>query len=237
MNLDILPAPLYHGTSTLFLSGIAESGLGGKNPLAEWKVLDFARALLPLVQEHFSRDQTWMQKAQSFSLMAQQLSAQMNFQHGDTYLTPARGTALRYAVNKRFGSELLTYSLDFLQELLVRKVEGVADRLYQQFPQIYKFLDISCAPLLIEAQRVRTSDLLDELGHDAEHNIGRMCDVLRDDAEMAESLLQQTNFRLRTPIQIAQLTFWLVNVRRWHPLQPDCSLHLLLIPGAFNNGA
>lgn len=82
--MDSLPLPLYHGTSTLFLSGIAESGLGGKNPLAEWKVLDFARAILPLVQEHFSRDRGWMQKAQSFGFMAEQLSASMNFQHGDT---------------------------------------------------------------------------------------------------------------------------------------------------------
>lgn len=234
--MDSLPIPLYHGTSTLFLAGIAESGLGGTNPLAELRVLDFARAILPLVQEHFSSDRGWMQKAQSFGLMAQQLSASMNFQHGDAYLSPSRDTAIRYAVNKKFGSELLTYSLEFLQELLNRKVQGVADRLYQQFPQIFRFLDISCAPLLIEVNGIPTSSLIDEHGGDADHNISQIHEVLKDSAEMTGLLLQQTNFRLRVPAPLARLTFWLINVHQWHPFTPDYSLHLLVLPGAFNNG-
>ena len=46
---ELIPVPLYHGTATLFLEGILEFGLGGKNPIAELKVLDFARTIAPLV--------------------------------------------------------------------------------------------------------------------------------------------------------------------------------------------
>ncbi len=58
----------------------------------------------------------------------------------DTYLSPSSATAVRYAVNKRFGSELLSYTLDFLDELVRRKVPGIVDGLYQRYPHIYDLL-------------------------------------------------------------------------------------------------
>src|SRR5438445_10259867 len=100
-----------------------------------------------------------MAKAQSFGFMVEQKSAGMNFQHGDTYLSPASSTAVRYAVNKRFSSELLSYTLDFLDELLRRKVPGVASDLYQRYPRIFDLLTIFAAPLLIEVSAVPTTDL------------------------------------------------------------------------------
>lgn len=112
--MNSLPIPLYHGTSTLFLDGILRTGLGGLNPIAEWRVLEFAKAIHPLVTQYLSQDERWMVKAQSFGFMVDQKSAHMNFQHGDTYLSPALETAARYAIDKRYGSELLTYGLEFL---------------------------------------------------------------------------------------------------------------------------
>lgn len=114
---DELPIPLYHGTSSLFLGSIIRSGLGGLNPIAEWHLLEFARLIYPLVEKHVSTRDDFVVKAQTFRFMVEQKSAAMNFQHGDTYLSPSLSTAVRYAVNKRYGSELLTYTLDFLAEL------------------------------------------------------------------------------------------------------------------------
>ena len=142
--LNCLPIPLYHRTSTIFVDGIIEAGLGGRNQLTEWKVLEFARVVYPLAREHLSTDPDWMVKAQTFGFMVEQRSGQMNFQHGDTYLSPARLTAIRYAVNKRYGSELLSYTLDFLQELLRRKIPGVADDLFHDYPEMFNLLDVSC---------------------------------------------------------------------------------------------
>ena len=218
--MECLPAPLYHGTSTLFLSGIADSGLGGNNPIAELKVLDFARALIPLVDEHLSKDEKWMIRAQSFRFMGQQLNASMNFQHGDTYLSISSETSIRYAVNKKYGSELLTYSIEFLQELLNRGIKGLADNMYYQFPQIFRFLDISCAPILIEAKRVPESALVAENGGDAKHNIDIIRALLNGEKKMTSRQLSQLNFRLTTPIPLADLTFWLIDVHEWNSFKP-----------------
>jgi hypothetical protein len=82
--------------------------LGGANPIAEWNVLEFARLIYPLVERHVSAREDFMVKAHSFKLMVEQKSAAMNFQQGDTYLSPSLSPAVRHAVDKRYGSELLT---------------------------------------------------------------------------------------------------------------------------------
>ena len=220
-----LPYPLFHGTSSLFLSGIADTGLGGKNILAEWRVYEFSQALLPYVDAHLATDEGWMVKAQSFRFMVHQRTGAMNFQHGDTYLSPSKQTAIRYAVNKKFGSELLTYCLDLLQELLSRKVPSVADSLYMQFPKLFGLLDISSVPILIEAQRVPVNYLLDEKGGDPAKNIGRINRFIKDCPENTSAVLQQTNFRLKNLIPVGQLHAWLINVQKWDPFRPEYTLH------------
>jgi len=64
---DELPIPLYHGTSSLFLESIISLGLGGCNPIAEWKVLEFAQVIYPLVEEHLAQLNEFMVKAGSLS--------------------------------------------------------------------------------------------------------------------------------------------------------------------------
>lgn len=225
-----LPVPLYHGTSTLFLSGIIESGLGGKNPILDWGVLDFAQTINPLVQEQFSNDEGWMAKAQSFGWMVNQQTGEMNFQHGDTYLSASKDTAIRYAVSKRAGSELLSYSLDFLNELVRRKVPGVADKLYRRYPGIFELLDISCAPLLVEVRHVACEDLVDEHGRDAQQNITLINSVAREERDAKDVLLQQVNFRLLGSVPLDSLTIRFINVSRWDRFLPQYTLHSLEIP-------
>jgi len=149
----------------------------------------------------------------------------MNFQHGDTYLSPSKQTAISYAVNKKFGSELLTYCLDLLQELLSRKVPSVADSLYMQFPKLFGLLDISSVPILIEAQRVQVNYLLNENGGNPAKNIDRIDRFISDSPENANAVLQQTNFRLKNLIPVGQLHAWLIKVQKWDPFRPEYTLH------------
>ena len=229
---DRLPIPLYHGTSTIFLDGILDSGLGGRNPISEWKILEFASVIYPLVKEHFSNEPSWKVKAQSFGFMVEQKSAAMNFQHGHTYLSPSSATAVWYSVNTRYSSELLSYTLDFLDELLRRKVLGVANDLYQKYAQIYGLLDISCAPLLIRVDGVPIADLSAEDGGDAAETVAHILATLRNNnKEDAEPLLQQSNFRLREPIPASKLKIWLINVTRWNPGFPEYSSYKLSVRG------
>lgn len=229
-STERLPVLLYHGTSTIFLDGIINSGLGGRNQLAEWKVFELAKVLYPLVHEHLATEPDWMLKVQSFGYMAEQRSSAMNFQHGDTYLSPSALTAVRYAVDKRYGSELLSYTLDFLQELLRRKVPSVADELYRKHRDLFHLLDVSCAPLLIGVEGAHAAELASEDGGDPGRVLNHVLSTLKENGENAE-LLQQSNFRLRGSIPIARLRVWLVNVTRWNPYIPEYSLHMLRIPG------
>ena len=233
--MDIKPSsssiPLYHGTSTIFVDGIIETGLGGKNQLAEWRAFELAAILHPLVRDILSADPDWMVRAQEFVWMVEQRSGCLNFQHGDTYLSPFSGTAIRYASNKRYGSELLTYILDFLQELLRRKVPGIADDLYRKFPQIFNLLDVSCAPLLVKVEDVTVDELMAESGEDAAQTFDHVLITLCEQPDLAMILLQQSNFRLQKPIPVSRLTISLVNVTEWHPAFPKYSLHMLSIHG------
>ena len=192
--------------------------------MVDWRVHEFARAIYPLVHKHFSKESGWMVKVQSFGFMVEQRSEAANYQHGDTYLSPALSTAVRYAVNKRFGSELLTYSLDFLDELIRRQVPGVSDDLYRQYPDLFRFLDISCAPLLVEASNVLADQLVDEHGGDPEFNLSQIARVLDENGPGEAIELQQTNFRLRSTVPVPALRIWLINVAHWHPFSPQYTL-------------
>lgn len=83
-----LELSLYHGTSTIFLDGIIKYGLGGMNPISEWKVLELAKEINPLVQQHFTEQHKM--DTDVFQRMVDQSCGYMNFQHGDAYLTPSQ---------------------------------------------------------------------------------------------------------------------------------------------------
>lgn len=223
-----LPIPLYHGTSSLFLGSIIRAGLGGANPIADWNVLEFAHLIYLLVEKHASALQDFILKAQSFKFMMEQKSAAMNFQHEETYLSPSLSTAVRYAADNRYGSELLTKTLDFLAELIRLKVDGVADKLYQAYPHIFEKLDIYPAPLLIQVENIDSAALASEGGGDAEHALEFVHETVRSSPEMCDVLLQQTNFRLRRPVSVTELKIWFIDVVRWVPYgRPEFSLYPL----------
>jgi hypothetical protein len=201
--------------------------LGGLNPIAQWQVLEFAQEIYPLVEKHLAVQNDLMPKAQTFKFMVEQKSAALNFQHGDTYLSPSRSTAVRYAVNKRYGSELLTYALDFLTELIRLKIAWVSDNLYGAYPHIFGKLDISPAPLLIQADNLDLTALAGEGGGDAGLSLKRIYEAIRDSRDMCDVLLQQTNFRLRRAISAAELKIWFVDVIHWDPFRPEYALYSL----------
>jgi hypothetical protein len=222
-----LPIPLYHGTSSLFLEGIFRTGLGGTNPILEWKILEFAQLIYPLTEQHLLSRPDLASRVQSFGWMVQQKSTGMNFQHGDTYLSPARSTAVRYAVNKRYGSELLTYTLDLLGELIRLNIDAVTGRLYREYQQIFDLLDISPAPLLIRADNVFSTALKSEYGGDVEATIEQIRTTIQQSPRDWETMLQQCNFRLAEPIPAGELEIWMLAVSRWDRFTPEYSLYKL----------
>jgi hypothetical protein len=157
--------------------------------------------------------------------MVEQRSAATNFQHGDTYLSPAESTAVRYAVHERLGSELFSYAVDFLDELLLRKVPGVEDNLYRRYRRIFGLLNVSVAPLLIEVPSLPLAALSAEGGGDPGLLVEQVRRTIQDHAEFGTALLQQTNFRLRRPVPVAALKLWLMSITDPHPYDPGYKLY------------
>jgi hypothetical protein len=136
----------------------------------------------------------------------------LNFQHGDTYLSPSLYTAAEYAVNKRYGSELLTYCIDFLNELLAMKIDYVQKDLFKKYKNVFGFIRATPSPLLLEIQNVPAADLLDEFGNSPQDNFEQIQQILDQGSDHESVLIQQINFRLTKPIPIEKLQVWLINV-------------------------
>ena len=222
-----LPMPLYHGTSTLFLNDILKAGLGGINPIQAWKVLEFSEKLLPYVEEHIGSDNYLYARVQSFGRMVNQESGPMNFQHGDTYVTASEGAAVRYAANKRYGSELLTYVMDFLNELVRKNLPGITRDLFGQYPKIFSLLDISPAPLIVELRGCGPDWLRTESNDSAEGQINDLLKHWATDKELFNVLGQQMNFRLTRAVPISNQKIWFLNILRWNQFAPDYQKFLI----------
>jgi hypothetical protein len=221
---EVFPLPLYHGTSTLFLEGILNLGLGGKDPLSDLGLPQFIIEIQPLIEANLLNTDTYQARAGSWEQMRMQRVGAWNFQHGQTYLSPSKDTAIRYASNKRYGSELLTYTLDFLQMLVDREIP-VISTLYQRYPRIFDLLSLSPAPLLIRVDDVPTISLLDERGNQPALAIAQVKKLMDKYPDQTDTLLQQLNFRLIDTIPKDLLRIWMINVIKHNMLAPECSLY------------
>jgi len=231
--MTTLATPLYHGTSNLFLSQIVQSGLGGQDVIAQWRVLTLAHRIHPLVQNHLAQEDDLILQVQSFGWMCEQRNGHFNFQHGHAYLSPSEKTAVRYAIDKRYGSELLTYTLALLEELIRRSLIDREGALSREFHEVFYLLGRTFAPMLVEVDNVSIHTLLDEHGDNPQANLDVLAESLAKGSEIAELMLQQTNFRLAQAAPLADLTFWLLDfgLRR-----SGISKHVIYVPGARNAG-
>ncbi len=217
---------LYHGTSTLFLDSIVQHGLGAINPVKEWNILDLCREVYELSEEYLRDTQLYANSIHSFKMMAEQSNEKVfNYQHGDTYLSPAKSTAIRYAINKEYGSEMLTYTIDFLKELLKKEISYVSTELYQKYWKIYDLIEAKPSPLLVQIKNVNINSLLSEKGDDPIINLNILQDFIKEGNESFEIMGQQLNFRLTTPIDLKNLQFWLINVHKYHQFAPLYNLY------------
>lgn len=227
MTLVTVPVPLYHGTSSLFLESILGLGLGAKNPLVDLRVSEFVDELAPLVQEHLRGTEIYENRCSVWEMMVAQSSGHMNFQHGDTYLTPSIDTAVRYATSKRYGSELLSYAVDFLQLLVLKDLDEVQRGLYQRYPEIFALLEVSPAPLVFEVGGLVAADLKDERGGLPDGNLQFLGETAANSPDLASVLLQQVNFRLTRAVHRQDLRCWFVSITEVQFPTPKYSLYAL----------
>lgn len=211
-----LTIDLFHGTSTLFLDSIIQNGLGGVNPVIDWKLLELSKEVYELSEKHLQGTELFNRSSFSFKQMSEQSkSGSFNFQHGNSYLSPSQQTASNYAINKEFGSEMLTYTILFLKELLSRDIPYVKNELFRKFPKVFRVIESKPSPLIIQVKNVSASSLLDEHGNDPQNNFELLQECIDKDGEIFDLLSQQTNFRLIKAVPKNNLKFWIINVQNY----------------------
>jgi len=217
---------LYHGTSTIFLNSIIKNGLGGFNPVNDWKLLDLSREVFELSEKHLKGTAFFELNSGSFENISKQSNDNnANFQHGDIYLSPTRFTAARYAINSAFGSEILTCSIDFIRELIKMDIEYVKVELPKKYPGIFRLLALVPSPLLIEVTSVDSMLLLNEHGESPASNFEKILKYMNESPDYMESSLTQNNFRLKSPKGLFDLKVWLINTHEFNGFLPRYSLH------------
>jgi hypothetical protein len=221
-----LTIDLYHGTSTLFLDNIIEKGLGGLNPVKEWKLVELSQEIYQLSEKYLADNKLFQTRSYSFKKMTEQSNkGSFNFQHGDTYLSPSQQTATKYAIGKRYGSELLTYVIDLLQELLKLDIQYMKSDLYRKYSKVFGLIEANLSPLLIEVKNVNITSLLTEHGADPTSNLQQIDAWVKEGITYFDAISQQTNFRLIAPVNTNNLKFWFINVKKWNAFSPEYNLY------------
>lgn len=214
ISTEPLPFSLYHGTSTIFLKSILENGLGGINPIEEWKVLELAKEVFELSSEHLYDYAPFQKRRYSFENMVYQRTGGMNWQHGETYLSSTASKATSYATSNWMGSEILTNTADFLKELIKRNIPEAVNKLYREYPEVFKLLETSPSALLIEISGLTPEDLKSENGAEAMQDLE--CVMKNQELDEQEDPLFK-NFRLTRKIGLDKMKIYMINVLEWLP--------------------
>ena len=101
--------------------------------------------------------------------------------------------------------------------------------LYQKHSRIFELINTRQSPILIQVKNIEASFLLNEFGGSPSSNFEYMQEIITEDDEFFDVMLQQTNFRLVSPIDKRNLVFWLIHVKSNKTILPDYSLYELNI--------
>lgn len=169
---NILKIPLFHGTSTLFEESIRRYGLGGVNPIKHYSVREFVCEAYKICDEVYSGDEKWEAFKFSPRLLIDQESFNdhVNFQHGDTYLTPSRQSAVSYALTNKFGSELLSMGARLVDLIKGRRPELISQSPLNNSP-VMSLISSDSQPILVTIQDIPVNILLSESGNAPDEQI------------------------------------------------------------------
>ena len=217
---------LYHGTSKIFLDSIQESGLGAKDPNIMFKSHELLTEMFNLEGWNWSDDPelSTMELITRYTVDQSVSGGGFNFRHGNTYLTPSKLTAVRYALINRLGSELLSTTISLFDRLKVRD-EGKAREVASKYPIISELLSLEHQPLLVEALRVPIRSLRSEQG-DAPEVVIDQINNLPDgmDSKLFHVVFQQHNFELIYPLPAENLRYYEIEWHNSDTISPRCSL-------------
>lgn len=164
---EVLPFPLYHGTSTWFLPDILERGFGTVNVHEGLRSRDFLKeawALRLELAESEERDDLLIFPGSMISAMVEDrvTNGGFNFRYGQLYCTADERRAVTYASNA-YGSELITEAAKLLHQVREISTEA-ADELISRYPEISTCLAYNHKPIVIKLDGVTRCSVRRENG-------------------------------------------------------------------------
>ena len=219
-----MPVPLYHGTSMLFFPSIRTYGLGAKDPNVAFRSREMLYELASARAWNWYEDPHLMTIR---SIVDQNVtSGGFNFRHGSTYLSPLKTTAVGYALNNRFGSELLSTTFCMFEKLKAHDLYR-AHEIIEKYPELLELHEMPHQPLLVEAFDIPIRSLRSEDGGDPTHTLS----MLRENANDPHELMwQQLNFELTAPHPPINVKYYCIECRDADPIFPKWSLKIVEPP-------
>ena len=152
---------LFHGTSTIWIENILRYGLGAKNPVIEYRCLDFLRECVNLCEANYrGKDNPfWSCYGETSKRMVNNTltAGGFDFRYGPLFLTSDRNRACDYAKNNIYGSELISRCALLYEQLRHDVPSKIPPELI--YSPITKLFEMSGRPVLIEVLEVAESDV------------------------------------------------------------------------------
>lgn len=195
----VFTIPLYHGTTSLFVDSIMQHGLGGENPLLKYKAKEFMNELYVLAEKQKWEDEEWIEFRTLLQpiVFQQTLENDLNFKHGETYITPSLELATKYAKENPFGCEYLTNLRTFVAFLASRNLKGFRELSIDQ--PVFKAWEAPNDPYVITLNKVEIKSVIPE----ADQNLAVHIEEI--DKLLAVGLHGPHSFKLKKPITVDDL--------------------------------
>lgn len=196
---------LWHGTSAHLLPLIEEHGLGGRNVMADWHVMEFLQrsfSQLGFDDRNYS-DPDYMELL-PIHAATRGGAPGMNFEYGDVYVTGGYDKAASYA---QTAPELLSLARSVVEVAHRRNFTTISDEL-ANFPDISEFLSLDPAPVVLKLPPIRMSSLRSEEGDDCPFE-------LFADGPVADALISQFAFRVDEVVPLNKMEVLTVSQGNW----------------------
>lgn len=212
---EVVPFPLYHGTSSHFLKNFKPGNTPGVWPhkasaldllRSSWAGLTSRRSEVPkYLSDELGWDVEFEEVPWLVRVVLDQETGSSNWQHGELYLTPSVQAAVNYACGgAKYGGELLTFcrtAIDALAEI----DRSIAEQLLRNSESLTGCLEgTERPPLVVELEGILVDHLSTETQRqDVEQQLASLSDgalrkMLGSDDDVRETIGQQMNFRLAT---------------------------------------